>query len=291
MMSIASKGKNLMAKHLKIRNTKYGKNQPLGLILGPCAIESKETTLEVASYLKKHLDYPFIFKASFDKANRSSVDTPRGVGIDEGLDILESIKAKLDLAVTTDIHLPEHVEKAKQVCDILQIPAFLARQTDLVVEAAGTGLPVNVKKGQFMAPQDMEHVARKIQSTGNDQIIFTERGTSFGYHNLVNDMRSFPIMNKFCTATCYDITHSGQLPGQGKISGGEKAFMEPLAMAAIAAGADMIFLETHPNPEKAISDSKTQLPLEAVPALIEKLYKMRQYVQKHASLDPACSVC
>ena len=167
-----------------------------------------------------------------------------------------------------------------QVCDIIQIPAFLARQTDLIIEAAKTNLPIHVKKGQFMAPQDMEHVMKKILSTGNDQIIFTDRGTSFGYHNLVNDFRSIPIMKKFCTATCYDVTHSGQMPGQGKQSGGERAYMSPLALASVAAGSDIIFLETHPNPEQAKSDSKTQLNMKDAPTFINKLYNLKRFLLK-----------
>lgn len=265
-------------KNLTINEIEYGQNRPLGFILGPCVMESYEQLQEICGTLKEELSVPFIFKASFDKANRSSVDSYRGPGIDKGLKWLSQIKQEFNIAVTTDIHLPEHAKEAAAVCDILQIPAFLARQTDLLIKAAETYLPIHVKKGQFMAPSDMEHVAKKITSTGNTQIMFTDRGTSFGYHNLVNDFRSFPIMKEYCRATCYDMTHSGQLPGQGAQSGGEKAYMEPLAKAAIAAGADMIFLETHPNPSLAKSDKATQWPLEKAPELIHKLYNLRQYL-------------
>lgn len=265
-------------KTVTVKDQSFGSNQPLGLILGPCMLESYELIKEVATYLKDHLEHPFIFKASFDKANRSSIETPRGPGIDRGLEYLQKLKDELNLAVTTDIHLPEHAAKAAQVVDIIQVPAFLARQTDLVVEAAKTGLPVHVKKAQFMAPQDMEHVAGKILESGNDQIIFTDRGTSFGYHNLVNDFRGMPLMKDFCSATCYDVTHSGQMPGLGKESGGQTRFMLPLSKAAIAAGCDMIFCETHPNPAKALSDSKTQLPLTKMPEFINELVNLRHFL-------------
>lgn len=263
-----------------IKKNKYGNNNPLGFILGPCVMESYSLLEEICGSLKESLPFPFIFKASFDKANRSSIDSFRGPGLEKGLQYLQDIAKAFDVAVTTDIHLPEHAIPAAEVCDVLQIPAFLARQTDLLVAAAKTMKPVHVKKAQFMAPYDMEHVAKKITSTGNEQIIFTDRGTSFGYHNLVNDFRCIPIMQKYCSATCYDITHSGQLPGQGKESGGEKAFMEPLAKAAVAAGADMLFLETHPNPAMAKSDKTTQWPLSNTPALLKKLYALREHLCK-----------
>ncbi|MCH9812006.1 3-deoxy-8-phosphooctulonate synthase [bacterium] len=269
---------------ITIKNTKYGKKQPLGFILGPCVMESYTLLEEICGSLKENLPFPFIFKASFDKANRSSIDSFRGPGIETGLQYLQKIRAEFDVAITTDIHLPEHASIAAEVCDILQVPAFLARQTDLLVAAAKTMKPIHVKKAQFMAPSDMQHVAKKISSTGNEQIIFTDRGTSFGYHNLVNDFRSIPIMGKYCSATCYDVTHSGQLPGEGSESGGEKAFMEPLAKAAVAAGADMLFLETHPNPEMAKSDKTTQWPLEKTPALLNKLYALREHLCKEHHL-------
>ncbi|MCH9617623.1 MAG: 2-dehydro-3-deoxyphosphooctonate aldolase [Chlamydiia bacterium] len=265
-------------KEIQINKTSYGEKKSLGFILGPCVIESLEQLQEICGYLKEHLPFPFIFKASFDKANRSSIDSYRGPGIEKGLEYLAKIKKEFDVAVTTDIHLPEHAKIAAEVCDILQIPAFLARQTDVLIAAAKTTLPIHVKKAQFMAPSDMQHVAKKILSTGNEQIIFTDRGTSFGYHNLVNDFRSIPIMKKYCSATCYDVTHSGQLPGQGQESGGEKAFMEPLSKAAVAAGADILFLETHPNPSEAKSDKTTQWPLKETPALLKKLYNLREHL-------------
>ena len=267
-------------KEITIKETKYGKNHPLGFILGPCVMESYTLLEETCGYLKEHLPFPFIFNSSFDKANRSSINSFRGPGLEKGLEYLLRIKKEFNVPVNTDIHLPEHANEAADVCDMLQIPAFLARQTDLLLAAAKTMKPIHVKKGQFMAPSDMEHVAAKIASTGNEQIIFTDRGTSFGYHNLVNDFRSFPIMSRFCAATCYDVTHSGQLPGQGAESGGEKAFMEPLAKAAVAAGCDMLYIETHANPEQAKSDRTTQWPLAKTPALLQKLYTLREHLCK-----------
>ncbi len=265
---------------ITIQGQTYGKDKPLGLILGPCVMESYEQLQEVCGYLKEHLNFPFIFKSSFDKANRSSVDSYRGVGIDKGLTYLSKIKQEFDVPVTTDIHLPTEALIVAEVVDIIQIPAFLARQTDLVIAAGNTHLPVHVKKGQFMAPRDMEHVSNKLLSTGNKQIVFTDRGSCFGYNNLVNDFRSFPIMKEYCSATCYDVTHSAQLPGQGKESGGEKAFMEPLAMAAVAAGCDMIYLEAHPNPLAAKSDRNTQMELKKVSRLVNRLQELRTFLQQ-----------
>jgi len=271
------------ADEISLGNIKLGKEAPLGLILGPCMLESYELIKEIATYLQDNLSSPFIFKASFDKANRSSIESYRGPGLEKGLELLQKLKDETGLLVTTDIHLPEQAHIASQVVDIIQIPAFLARQTDLLVEAAKTKKPVHVKKGQFMAPQDMEHASKKILSQGNDQIILTDRGTSFGYHNLVNDFRGIPIMKEFASATCYDVTHSGQMPGIGKTSGGSRAFMEPLAKAAIAAGSDMVFIETHPNPEKAKSDSQTQIPLKELPNFVNKLIALREYILQEAS--------
>jgi 2-dehydro-3-deoxyphosphooctonate aldolase (KDO 8-P synthase) len=267
-----------MNKNILINNTSYGQGRSLGFILGPCVIESYSHLEEICGTLKETLPFPFIFKASFDKANRSSIDSFRGFSIEEGLHYLSQIKKEFGVAVTTDVHLPEQVAMTAEVCDILQIPALLARQTDLIIKAAETMKPVHVKKGQFMAPSDMEHVAHKILSTGNKEIIFTDRGTTFGYNNLVNDFRSIPIMKKFCSATCYDVTHSGQMPGISKESGGERAFMEPLAKAAVAAGCDLIFLETHKNPPLAKSDKNTQWPLSHAPELLIKLYQLREFL-------------
>ena len=268
---------------ISIQGKIYGKGKPLGLILGPCVMESYEQLQEVCGYLKEHLNCPFVFKSSFDKANRSSVDSYRGIGIDKGLTYLSKIKKEFDVAVTTDIHLPLEASIVAEVVDIIQIPAFLARQTDLIIAAGNTHLPVHVKKGQFMAPRDMEHVSNKLLSTNNRQILFTERGSCFGYNNLINDFRSFPIMQEFCSATCYDVTHSAQLPGQGKESGGEKAFMGPLAMAAVSVGCDFIFLEAHPNPLAAKSDRNTQMELKKVPPLVHKLQELRTFLQQKES--------
>ncbi|MEX0962084.1 MAG: 3-deoxy-8-phosphooctulonate synthase [Simkaniaceae bacterium] len=250
----------------------------LSFIAGPCVIEDEEETLKLAAHLTElfiKINLPFVFKASFDKANRSSLHSFRGPGLEKGLKILERVKKKCGVSVTSDIHLPSQVNEASDVLDIIQIPAFLCRQTDLIVAAAKTGKMVNVKKGQFLAPWDMKNVVDKIKETGNDQIILTDRGTSFGYNNLVSDFRSLPIMKELGVITCYDATHSVQLPGaQGTKSGGERQFIPTLAKAAVAAGADMIFMETHPNPKIAKSDAGTQWPLGELEKLILSLKRI-----------------
>ncbi len=235
-------------------------------IAGPCVIESAEHAYGIAQTLKEirdRLGIPMVFKASFDKANRSSVKSFRGPGIDEGLLILGRIKNDLGLPVLTDVHHPEQAAVVAEVVDILQIPAFLCRQTDLLVACGRTGLPVNIKRGQFMAPEDMINAVEKVRSTGNDQTTLTERGTSFGYHNLVVDMRAFPVMRSF-SPVIFDVTHSLQLPGGlGHATGGARAFHPYLARAAAAAGVDGFFIEVHPDPPAALSDATTQLtPLE-----------------------------
>ncbi len=224
---------------------------------------------------------PLIFKASYDKANRSSVKSFRGPGLKEGLRILGKIKAELKLPILTDIHDASQAAPAAEVADVLQIPAFLARQTDLLVAAGTTGRVINVKKPQFVAPQDMSNVVEKIASTGNTQIVVTERGASFGYHNLVVDMRSFPILKNLGYPVVFDATHSVQLPGgQGYASGGQPEFIEALARAAVAAGVDGVFLETHDNPAAALSDGANALPLAQLPALLARLKEMSQLVRK-----------
>lgn len=223
---------------------------------------------------------PYIFKASYDKANRSSVKAFRGPGLSEGLRILAKIKSDLKLPILTDIHDASQAAPAAEVADILQIPAFLARQTDLLMAAAKTGRIVNVKKAQFMSPWDMGNVAEKLVAFGNDKIILTERGASFGYNNLVVDMRSFPVLKKFGYPVVYDVTHSVQLPGgQGHASGGQPEFIEPLARAGVAAGVDGIFLETHDNPAAALSDGANALPLAQLPQLLARLKQLSSLVR------------
>ncbi len=257
---------------MRIGNITVDTESPLTFILGPCVIESEEMALEIAHYLKERCPFPFVFKASYDKANRTSLDSFRGPGSEEGLKILQTIKERFDIPVTTDIHHPEEAKIVAEVCDLVQIPAFLARQTDLILAAADTGLPVNVKKGQFLSPYDTKAIVEKINSRGNSHTILTERGTTFGYNNLVVDMRSFSIMKTFTPFVCFDATHSVQLPGAvGTSSGGERQFIPQLAKAALAAGANLIFIETHPNPNLAKSDALTQWPLDSLIPLLEEL--------------------
>jgi 2-dehydro-3-deoxyphosphooctonate aldolase (KDO 8-P synthase) len=236
---------------------------------------------EIIKGVTRSLNLPFIFKASYDKANRSSVKAFRGPGLQEGLRILAKIKADLNLPILTDIHESSQAQPAAEVCDILQIPAFLARQTDLLLAAAKTGRIINVKKPQFVSPWDMANVVEKIASTGNKDIILTERGASFGYQNLVVDMRSFPILQKLGYPIVFDVTHSVQLPGgQGHASGGQPEFIEPLARAGVAAGVDGIFLETHDNPSEALSDGPNALPLSQLPALLKRLKELSTVVRR-----------
>lgn len=257
-----------------------GGANPLAFILGPCVIESEKMIIETAERLVELVPFPFIFKSSFDKANRSSIHSFRGLGIKKGLKILEKVKREFGVPVTTDIHLPEQAEEVAGVCDMLQIPAFICRQTDLLVAAAKTGKPVNVKKGQFLSPHEMKNVVIKLQESGNDQIMLTERGTSFGYNNLVVDMRAIPIMQSLGCLVCFDASHSVMLPGGlGDRSGGESGFIPTLARSAVAAGADAIFIETHPNPKEAKSDASTQWPLEELPTLLSSLVAIHNALQ------------
>ena len=262
----------------------FGANSPLFLIAGPCAIESEAHAAAMAEQLGEiggALGLPLIFKASYDKANRSSVSSYRGPGLKEGLRILAGIKKRTGLPVLTDVHEVSHVAAAAEVCDVLQIPAFLARQTDLLLAAGKTGRIVNVKKAQFLSPWDMANVVEKIASTGNTDIIVTERGVSFGYQNLVVDMRSFPILHKLGYPVVFDVTHSVQLPGgQGHTSGGQPEFIEPLARAGVAAGVDGVFLETHDNPAEALSDGANALPLSQLPALLKRLKELSTVVRR-----------
>ncbi len=259
---------------------RVGQGCDLVLVAGPCVIESRHLCLEVAGRLKEvcaSLGIPYVFKASFDKANRSSIVSFRGVGLEKGLDILQRVHAEVDVPVLTDIHLPQQAEPTAAVVDILQIPAFLCRQTDLLIAAARTGKPVNIKKGQFMAPEDMELAAQKCTSMGNSRVLLCERGSCFGYHELVVDMRSIVRMRALGYPVLFDATHAVQRPAAERTqSGGEPQMAPALAAAAIAAGADGLFIETHPNPEGALSDSATMLPLDAMGDLLERLKAIAQ---------------
>src|SRR5215467_8054536 len=256
--------------------------RPLFLIAGPCVIESEAHARMMAERVAKisqEAGLPFVFKASYDKANRSSVNSYRGPGLKEGLRILWRIKSDLGLLILTDIHEASHATPVAEVCDVLQIPAFLARQTDLVA-AAKTGRVVNIKKPQFVSPWDMKNAIEKVESAGNKQIILTERGASFGYQNLVVDFRSFPVLKKFGYPVVFDVTHSVQLPGgEGHASGGQPEFIEPLARAGVAAGVDAIFLETHDNPAKALSDGANALPLAELAGLLGRLQELAVVVR------------
>jgi 2-dehydro-3-deoxyphosphooctonate aldolase (KDO 8-P synthase) len=255
----------------------FGRGQPLVLIAGPCVIESDQHVHRMAAAIRD-IAGPFVFKASFDKANRTSPRAFRGPGLKEGLRILAGVKAA-GHTILTDIHEPAQAGPAAEVADILQIPAFLCRQTDLLVEAGRTGRIVNIKKGQFVAPEDMRHAADKVASTGNSKILLTERGTSFGYHNLVVDMRSLAIMREFGWPVVFDATHSVQLPSAGQASGGRPEFIEPLARAAVAVGIGALFLEVHDAPERALSDGANALRLELLPELWRRLRALHSLVE------------
>src|ERR1700722_18629365 len=263
---------------------RLGANNPLFLIAGPCVIESEAHARKMAESIAKiapDAGVPYIFKASYNKANRSSVKSFRGPGLKEGLRVLSKIKHDLDLPILSDIHEPSQAAPAAVVCDILQIPAFLSRQTDLLEAAAKTNRIVNVKKAQFLSPWDMKNVVEKIAATGNNNIILTERGATFGYQNLVVDIRSFPIMKKFGYPVVFDAPHPVQLPGgQGNASGGQPEFIEPLARAAVAAGVDGVFVETHDNPAEALSDGPNALPLAQLPQLLARLKELSSLVRK-----------
>lgn len=272
-------------KKVCIANLKIEEEGPLTLILGPCAIENRDHTLHCAEYLKKMTesipDVQLIFKASYDKANRSSIHSFRGPGIDEGLKILQEVKETFSIPVTSDVHDPGQVTAAKQVLDLLQIPAFLCRQTDLLVACARTGKPVNVKKGQFLAPWDMKPLVEKLESSGANNIILTDRGTSFGYNNLVTDFRGIPIMKKFDFPVCYDASHSIQLPGGlGDKSGGQREFIPHLTKAALAVGANLLFIECHPDPENAKSDAASVYPFDQLENLLRGLIPFYKEARK-----------
>ena len=271
-------------REIELGKLRLGAGNPLFLIAGPCVIETESHARTMAEKIAKiaaDAGLPYIFKASFDKANRSSLKGFRGPGLKEGLRILGKIKSELKLPILTDIHEASQAAPAAEVCDVLQIPAFLARQTDLLLAAGKTGRVINVKKPQFVSPWEMGNVAEKVASTGNEKIILTERGSSFGYQNLVVDVRSFPIMQRTGYPVVFDVTHSVQLPGgQGHSSGGQPQFIEPLARAGVAAGVDGVFLETHDNPAKALSDGPNALPLAQLLGLLMKLKGLSAVVRR-----------
>ena len=262
---------------------RIGAGEPLVLIAGPCVIESEGHAMKMAERLTKiaaKAKVPLVFKASYDKANRSSLSSFRGPGLAGGLEILRKIKARFRVPILTDIHEPDQARAAAEVCDVLQVPAFLSRQTDLLTAAGKTGRVVNLKKGQFLSPWEMANAVAKVKSTGNNRVIITERGVSFGYNNLVVDMRSFPILAKTGCPVIFDVTHSVQLPGgQGHASGGQPEFIEPLARAGTAVGVDGIFLEVHERPERALSDGLNALRLDRLPELLAKLKPIAQLVR------------
>jgi 2-dehydro-3-deoxyphosphooctonate aldolase (KDO 8-P synthase) len=261
------------------------------LIAGPCVIESEEHALMMADEISRitaRLDLPFIFKASYDKANRSSTRAFRGYGMDEGLRILQRVKEEVGVPVLTDIHESDQVAAAAAVADVIQIPAFLCRQTDLLQAAAASGRMVNVKKGQFLAPWEVGNIIEKIQRAGGRELMITERGTSFGYNNLVVDMRSFPIMRGFGFPVLFDVTHSLQLPGGlGDATDGQSEYIEHLARAGVACGIDGLFMEVHDNPPLALSDATTQFALDKLESLLETLLKIHQLVERK-TLDARC---
>jgi len=264
-----------MSNVVKIDDIFIGQGYPLVLISGPCVIEGYDTTFEIASFLKEltqKLDIPFIFKTSYDKANRTSINSFRGPGIVDGLDILKRIKSELGIKILSDVHRINEVADAAPILDIIQIPAFLCRQTDFIIEVAKTGKPVNIKKGQFLAPWDIVNVVEKVTSTGNNQVLLTDRGTMFGYNNLVADFRSIKIMQDTGWPVIFDATHSIQLPGgAGTSSGGQREFAPILAKAAVAAGADGIFMEVHTDPDKALCDGPNSLKIDTLFELLPQL--------------------
>ena len=271
-------------KPVKLKNIMWGSEDSFPIIAGPCVIENRDLVFRTAEKLKnvcEKLKLPFIFKSSYDKANRTSIDSFRGYGIEEGLEILAGVKKEFEVFVLSDVHEISEIDLVKDVLDIIQIPAFLCRQTNLILEAAKTGKVVNIKKGQFLAPDDVLNIVKKAHSTGNENILITERGTSFGYHNLVVDMRSFDIIHKFGIPVVFDSTHSVQLPGgAGTKSSGQREFVPSLMRAAVAAGCDGIFMETHPDPDNALSDGPNMVPLDKVENLLKDAIRIRESIRK-----------
>ncbi len=270
-------------KRIKLRDFEIGGDK-LTILAGPCAIESQEVLDETADYLKqvtKELGINYVFKSSFDKANRSSITSYRGPGMEKGLEMLATVKSKYDLPIVTDIHTPDQAEPVAKVADILQIPAFLCRQTDLLVAAAKTGKIVNIKKGQFLAPAQMGSLVKKVEDSGNTDIMLTDRGSSFGYNNLIVDFRGIPIMQEFGYPVVFDATHSVQLPGaNGTSSGGDRRFVPTLAKSAMAAGANVLFFEVHPNPDKALCDGANMLALKDVKDVFSICKEIFEVVRK-----------
>jgi 2-dehydro-3-deoxyphosphooctonate aldolase (KDO 8-P synthase) len=267
---------------VKVGKLKIGDDSPLVLIAGPCVIENEKITMQTAEEIKKitsELQIPFIFKSSYKKANRTSIKSFSGIHFDKALRILEKVKKEFSVPILTDVHAEQEIEPVASVADVIQIPAFLCRQTDLLIAAARTEKVINVKKGQFLAPQDMKHVIEKIESSGNKKILLTERGSSFGYHNLVVDMRSLVIMKELGYPVIMDATHAVQLPSDTNVSGGESKFIPTLAKAAIAVGVDGLFLEVHPEPAKALSDAASQLPLGQLKKLLVTVKQIDEVVK------------
>lgn len=268
---------------IEIKNVKLGSNLPFVLIAGPCVVENEKITFSTAEQIKmitSKLGIPFIFKSSYKKANRTSINSFKGIGDSEAINILNKVKKELDLPLLTDVHSVAEVFNVANFADVLQIPAFLCRQTELLVAAGESGKAVNVKKGQFLAPEDMKHAIEKIESTGNKKILLTERGSTFGYNNLVVDMRSLVIMKDFGYPVIMDATHSVQLPGSGGKTGGQPKFIKPLAKAATAIGIDALFLEVHPDPTNALSDAESQLPLNELEDLLIQIQEIDALVKK-----------
>jgi 2-dehydro-3-deoxyphosphooctonate aldolase (KDO 8-P synthase) len=271
-------------KIISVGNLRIGGDLPLAVIAGPCVIESRESALRHAAALKERADRAgvgYIFKSSYDKANRSSLDSFRGPGLEEGLGILAAVKAEIGVPILTDVHEIDQVAAVKEVADVLQIPAFLCRQTDFVLAVAQSGRVVNVKKGQFLAPWDMRNIVEKIRSTGNEQILLTERGATFGYNNLVSDMRSLVVMRELGYPVVFDATHSLQLPGGlGNASGGERKYIPALARAGVAAGIDALFMEVHENPDRALSDGPNSLALENFEKLLRVVKQLDRLIKE-----------
>ena len=269
---------------VQVSSFRCGQGQPLLLIAGPCVLQTRDLALEIAETLARIGDCDdlnVVFKASFDKANRTSLRAERGPGLDEGLRMLEEVGQASGLPTTTDVHLPEQAAPVGQVCSLLQIPAFLARQTDLLVAAAQTGRPVNVKKGQFMAPEDMRYVVEKLRESGAGGVLLCERGTFFGYGRLVNDMQALPLMRSLEVPVVFDATHSVQRPGGlGGATGGNREMVEPLARGAVAVGIDALFFETHPDPERSPSDGPNMIPLAAFAPMVDRLIRLRRVVSE-----------
>ena len=269
---------------IELNNFSIGDNKKLTILAGPCAIESQEILDETAERLKdicEKLDINYVFKSSFDKANRSSIKSYRGPGMEKGLEMLQAVKEKYNVPIVTDIHTPEQAEPVSHVADILQIPAFLCRQTDLLVAADKTGNIVNIKKGQFLAPEQMKSIAQKVVDSGNNRVMLTDRGTTFGYNNLVSDFRSIMIMKKFGFPVVFDATHSVQMPGsQGDSTGGDRRFVPLLANCAMAAGADVLFFEVHPNPDCALCDGANMLSLDNAEKVFSKCKEIFEVIRK-----------